>query len=121
MTRDSGTQSLRGLKTLVIVLGILVVLGTALVIGVVVKRMMVSTGGPAEQTVGQAASRPSGFEAPGEKPFATKLPGATGSHIAGITGAGGMVAIWVADDAGGRVIFVNPRDGRIAGSATLGR
>lgn len=115
VTRDSGTQSLRGLKALVIVLGILVVAGTALVIGVVIKRMMVSTGGPAQQTSATpVAATPSG------QPFTAVLPGGAGNRVAGVAAANGMIAIWVANDAGGKVVFIDPRTGRIAGTAAPG-
>ena len=107
--REAGAQNLRGLKALVIGLGILVVLGTALVIGVAVKRIVAPehTARPAAAVAPPAASRP----------FATELPGGAGGAIAGVAAAGGMVAIWLHDGQGGAVVFVDPRTGRIAGTA----
>ncbi|HQT75018.1 MAG TPA: hypothetical protein PLX84_13870, partial [Acidiphilium sp.] len=52
--REAGPQNLRGLKALVIGLGILIVLGTALVIGVVVKRLIAP--GPAAAPAAAAVS-----------------------------------------------------------------
>lgn len=106
----SGAVNLRGLKALVIGLGILVVLGTALVIGVAVKRLLVSTAPEARP----AAHPP----VPGSAPFATTLPK---GRIAGIAAANGMVAIRLRDGAGGKVVFVDPRTGAVAGTATSSR
>ncbi|MDD2860282.1 MAG: DUF6476 family protein [Acidiphilium sp.] len=107
-TRDSrkGTPDLRGLKALVIGLGVLILLGTALVIGVVVKRFMESTG-HAPVSIASGA------------PFATVLPGGSGSKIAGIAGAGGEVAVWIDDGKGGRIDFIDPRSGAVLGSARV--
>lgn len=110
MAREAGAQNLRGLKALVIGLGILIVLGTALVIGVVVKRLI--TGG---ETPGHSRTSAAAMAAP----FAAVLPGGAGADIAGITSANGLVAIWVHRPAGGTVVFVDPRTGHIAGTATL--
>jgi hypothetical protein len=99
------------LKALVIGLGVLIVLGTALVIGVVVKRFMESTGGsPAATTVLPAAPATS-------VPFNTVLPGGEGGKIAGVAASGGAVAVWVRDDKGGRIDFIDPRTGALLGTA----
>ena len=115
--QGSGTQDLRGLKALVIGLGVLIVLGTALVIGVVVKRVVESTTKPAEV--------PSVLPAPGPThgivPFATTLPAAQGASIGGIAASGGRVAIWIKTGHGGRIVFVDPRSGKVAGTVTLAR
>ncbi|MHB1304105.1 MAG: hypothetical protein ACYCZB_11635 [Acidiphilium sp.] len=114
MMQASGAVNLRGLKALVIGLGILVVLGTALVIGVAVKRLLVSTAPEAHQAAHLAANPP----VPGSAPFATTLPK---GRIAGIAAANGMVAIRLRDGAGGKVVFVDPRTGAVAGTAAPSR
>jgi hypothetical protein len=100
----------RGLKALVIGMGVLIVLGTALVIGVVVKRMVESTASP-----GTAATQPAAV--PGAAPFRTVLPAAAGASITGLAASGGVIAIWVHDDKGGRVDFIDPHTGTVLGSA----
>lgn len=112
-TRDSrnGTPDLRGLKALVIGLGVLIVLGTALVIGVVVKRFMESTGTQA------IAARPGPATVPRQAPFTTTLPGTSGGRIAGVAAADGVIAIWVRDDKGGRIDFIDPHTGAVVGTA----
>jgi hypothetical protein len=82
-------------------LGLLVVLGTALVIGVVIKRMYA---GPA------AASTVADTPVPGA--VAALLPG--GSHIAGLAGAGGAFAVWVSGADGDKVFLIDPRTGRLS-------
>ena len=87
-------------------LGVLIVLGTALVIGVVVKRAVESTAKPA-------------FGAPAG--FATALPAGPGASIGGIAASGGTVAIWIKTGHGDRVVFLDPRTGAVAGTVTLAR
>lgn len=95
-------------------LGVLIVLGTALVIGVVVKRIVESTHTP----VGAASTTPPRPSAvPGDAPFNTILPGGAGAKIAGVTAADGIVAVWLRDDKGGRIDFIDPRSGALVGSA----
>ncbi len=114
--RDSRNLApdVRGLKALVIGLGVLIVLGTALVIGVVIKRIVESTHTPI-----QAASPtpPIPSAVPGDAPFTTVLPGAAGAKIAGVTASGGIVAVWLRDDKGGRIDFIDPHSGALLGSA----
>jgi hypothetical protein len=95
-------NDLRGLKALVGILGVLIILGTALVIGVVIHRIY---GKPAAATPGtiQGASvalAPSSLLARGE-------------HISGIAGAGGELAIWVTGPAGDKVLLLDPATGKI--------
>lgn len=114
-----GSPNLRGLKALVIGLGLLVVLGTALVIGVVVKRFMESTAPntPIPTATHALAPTPRGASAP---IFHTTLPAGAGARIGGVAPADGSIAIWVRDAAGGKIILINPHTGTIAGTVTLG-
>lgn len=109
--RDSRQHDLKGLKALVIGLGVLIVVGTALVIGVVIKRVVESTTRPAPS----AATQP--LAVPSVAPFAATLPGGAGAKIGGVAAAGGTVAIWLRDGKGGRIVFIDPHDGKILGTA----
>ena len=97
-------NDLRGLKALVVVLGVLVVLGTALVIGIVIHRLYDKPATPAPAMI------------PGVTPALPAAPNllAHGEHITGIAGAGGAVAIWVSGPAGDRILLLDPGTGKLA-------
>ncbi|HEX7390450.1 MAG TPA: hypothetical protein VF286_10080 [Acidiphilium sp.] len=105
------------MKVLVAGLGVLIVLGTALVIGVVVKRAFKSTATSSTATSGPVAHIPG---EPAPLPFSTALSAGAGAAIGGIAASGGRVAIWVRTGQGGKVVFVDPEDGAVAGTVTLG-
>ncbi len=89
------------MKALVGFLGVLIVIGTAVVIGVVIKRIYGTSPVAASITSsipGVAASVPVTALAPGE-------------HIAGIAGAGGEFAVWVNGAGGDRLLLLNPQTG----------
>jgi hypothetical protein len=93
---------LRGLKILVVGMGVLIVLGTALVIGVVVHRMTA----PHAQAV-QIAAPVEG---------ASAIAGAAlakGEHISAIAAAGPDLAIWVSGPAGDRIMVLDPVTGAV--------
>lgn len=114
--RGAGAPNLRGLKALVIGLGVLIVLGTALVIGVVAKRLIVG-----HKTPHQAASMVKEARLSTKASFATALPGGANADIAGVAAAGGLFAVWMRNDAGGKVVFIDPRTGRVIGTAAPSR
>jgi hypothetical protein len=95
-------NDLRGLKALVGILGALVVLGTALVIGIVIQRLYAKP----------AASAPAAVAG-----GSIALPGANllgrGERIGGIAAAGGELAIWVSGPAGDRVLLLDPGTGKL--------
>jgi streptogramin lyase len=95
-------DNLRGLKALVIGMGVLIVLGTALVIGLVIKRLYGASGASA-------------------KPVAAmiQVPAPRGAVIGGVAAADGEVAVWVKDGAGGRIVLVDPKTNTISGTVTL--
>ncbi len=88
---------MRGLKALVAGLGLLVVLGTALVIGVVIKRIYASPAAPSMSAV------PAGV--------VSALP--AGSRIMGLAGAGGAFAVWVSGPGGDAVYLLDPATGAV--------
>jgi hypothetical protein len=101
MAVQARSDDLRGLKALVGILGALVVLGTALVIGVVIHRMYDKPAAAAPGII------------PGVSDAAPNVLG-QGEHIAAVAGAGGAFAIWVTGPAGDRVLLLDPATGRLA-------
>jgi hypothetical protein len=87
---------LRGLKILVAVMGVLIVFGTALVIGVVLHRMM------APHLAAVVAA-----------PVAAGAALGAGEHVGAIAAAGPDLAIWVSGPAGDRVLLLDPVTGRL--------
>ena len=101
--RDQSQGDLRGLKALVGIMGVLIILGTALVIGVVIHRIYARNGAP---------SMPAAvLTAPGAAASTAML--APGEHIAGIAAAGGDIAVWVSSPVGDRVLLIDPASGRV--------
>jgi streptogramin lyase len=90
-------KDLRALKALVVILGVLIILGTALVAGVIIHRIYASQAAPS-----MTAAAPL---------VAAALP--AGTHVAGIAAAGDEVAIWVTGAGGDRVFLLDPRSGRV--------
>ena len=85
-------------------MGVLIVLGTALVVGVVVRRIYVRPAAPS-----MPVAAPAGLPAPGPGPVV--LP--AGAHVAGIAAAGGVVAVWVSGPGGDRVLLIDPTSGAV--------
>ena len=101
--RDQPQLDLRVLKALVGGMGVLIVLGTALVVGIIIHRVYASYSGPPSM----AAIAPG---VPGSAVPAAGL--APGEHIAGIAAAGGDVAVWLNGPGGDRLLLVDPTSGR---------
>jgi hypothetical protein len=93
-------RDLRALKALVGFMGVLIVLGTALVIGVIIHRIYASAPAPSITGNAPAAMTPAVLPA--------------GAHIAGIAAAGDDVAIWTTGAAGDRLLLLNPRTGQLS-------
>jgi len=87
--------SVRALKVLVIVMGVLIVVGTVALVWVVVQR------------IGRVA------ESPVPREVSLQLP--QGSRIAGIAGNDHGLAIWVTGPQGDRVLLLDQRSGRVLG------
>jgi hypothetical protein len=88
------------LKALVGILGVLIVLGTALVIGVVIQRIY------ARPAAASMSAEPVGVAPAGAAP-------AGGERIAGIAGAGGYVAVWETGPDGDRILTIDPATGAV--------
>ncbi len=83
---------MRGLKALVGILGVLVVLGTALVIGVVIQRIYAK---PAAPSMSAIAAPPAG------------------EHVAAIAAAGNYVAVWETGPQGDKILTINLATGAV--------
>jgi hypothetical protein len=94
-----GGGSVRALKVLVVVMGVLIVLGTVALAWVIVQRVATPGGG--------------GGGAPWT--LVPDLP--EGARVAGIAPVeGGALAVWITGDPqGDRLIVVDPRRGRVLG------
>jgi len=102
----------------VAVLGVLIVLGTALVVGVVIHRIYARTAEPSNVSGPAEPSNVSG-------PAAVSAMGAVapavlgkGEHVAGMAAAGADVAVWVSGPAGDRVLLLDPRTGAVTVALT---
>jgi hypothetical protein len=100
---------LRGLKALVGILGVLIVLGTALVIGVIIHRLYAKPSAPSMAPALVPATVPA--EAVALPAIANRLP--AGDYIKAIAAAGADLAIWVGGPEGDKVLLVNPVTGSI--------
>ncbi len=101
--QDQPRQDLRALKALVGVMGVLIVLGTALVIGVVIHRLYARNG---------VASNVAVATVPVPSAVTGSVRLGQGDKIAGIAGAGGDVAVWVNGPAGDRLLLIDPASGQ---------
>jgi len=105
-------QNLRGLKAAVGGMGLLIVIGTTVVVGTIIHRlyaresapppMVAALGVPAAPVVASTA---------GASPPADGVALPAGSHISGIASAGADVAVWVTGPAGDQLWLVNPQTG----------
>jgi hypothetical protein len=118
---------LRALKALVAVLGVLIVLGTALVVGVVIHRIYARTAepsnvaGPAEPSTYLGPAEPSNVSGPAAVSAMGAVAPAVlgkGEHVAGMAAAGADVAVWVSGPAGDRVLLLDPRTGAVTVALT---
>jgi len=117
---DGRAQDLRGLKLLVGSLGALVVLGTALVIGVIIHRLYAKPSAPSMAAAAPASAAPAaGAPAAGAPAAAiSSLPTLTnrlpaGDAIKSIAAAGADLAIWVTGPAGDQILLLDPATGQL--------
>ena len=93
---------MRAVKIATIVMGVLIVLGTTVILVTIVKRTM------------------SGPAAP-EKAFAAVLDEPVGTGIAGIAASGDRLAVHLHGGGTDRVVLINPSSGAIVGRIGLAR
>jgi hypothetical protein len=96
--------SVRALKILVSVMGVLIVVATVALVVLVIQRS-----GRAVQGIAAGASTELALQQP------------AGSRIGGIVALEGQLAVWVERPDGGRVLLLDPRTLRQTGEVRLGR
>jgi len=89
------------LKALVGIMGVLIVLGTAVVAGTIVHRVYANAQRP--------SMAPAAVPLPDDGASPVALP--AGAHIAGIAAAGGDVAVWVSGPGGDQLWLLDPQTG----------
>jgi hypothetical protein len=96
------TAALRAVKIAVVVMGVVIIAGVAMVVGVIISRIYAKP--PAPSMILPA-------------PASSLLPAATlnpGEHIAGLASAGGQFAVWVNGPAGDRLLLLNAETGAVS-------
>ena len=103
-------QNLRGLKAAVGGMGVIIVIGTTVVVGTIIHRLYARISAPPPIAAPLAV--------PGAPVAAAWAPPPTGnaalpagSHISGIAPAGPDVAVWVSGPGGDQLWLVNPETG----------
>ena len=98
----AGGDGMRAVKIATIAMGVLILLGTTIILVTIVKRTM------------------SGPAAP-EKPFAALLDEPAGTAIAGIASAGDRLALHLHGGGEDRVVLINPASGVVVGRIGISR
>lgn len=89
-------------------MGVLIVLGTAVVVGTIIHRLYARVSAPPPLAAAPLALPAAPAEAAME---GVRLQ--PGEHIAGIAGAGADVAVWVTGPAGARLLLLDPARGEV--------
>jgi hypothetical protein len=100
-------SGMRALKVLTIVMGVMILVGTGVLVVVIAHRVASPTSGGAT-----IAGRP---------PLALTLDEPAGTRIAGIAAIGDRLAIQLQGGGSDRVVLVDPHSGAIAGRIMLAR
>lgn len=105
-------SGMRALKVLTIVMGVLIVVGTGVLIAVIAHRVT----SPAP-----SGAAPNGTPSVGGTPLALLLDEPAGTHIAGIAAVGDRLAVQLQGGGADRVVLVDPRFGVVTGRIALAR
>jgi hypothetical protein len=94
-------NGMRALKVLTVVMGVMILVGTAVLVAVIIHRA--SSGPAASASVALVLNEPAG------------------TRIAGIAAAGDRLALQLQGGGADRVVLVDPRSGVVVGRIMLGR
>ncbi|MGI4798147.1 MAG: hypothetical protein ACRYG8_29705 [Janthinobacterium lividum] len=108
---------MRGLMTAVIGMGILIAVGTTVLVVLLVQRMSAAPAPIASAAVTAPATTAGNAADPG----AAMLDEPAGTHIAGVSLAGERLAVQLAGGGPDRVAIVDMRTGRVVARAALAR
>jgi hypothetical protein len=127
-------DGMRALKIATIAMGVLIVLGTTVILVTIVKRTMLGSPpgsgltGSGLAGSGPRASGPAGSDAAvvgsagsPEKPFAALLDEPVGTMIAGIAAVHDRLAVQLHGGGVDRVVLIDPVSGAVVGRVTLAR
>lgn len=123
---------MRALKVLVVVMGVLIIVGTATLIAVIAHRMAAPAAGPGAHGTTASADTAVPSAAPPAvpsatppaaapvAPFARLLDEPDGTRISGMTAAGDRLAVALQGGGPDRIVLIDPRDGHVAGRLRIG-
>ena len=100
------------MKALVGIMGVLIIIGTTVVVGTVIHRLYARFNAPPMPVAPLAAPAPAAM-APVAAAPAVAGALAPGEHVAGIASAGADVAVWVSGPKGDRVLLLDPATGAV--------
>lgn len=103
-------QNLRGLKALVGIMAVLIIIGTTVVVGTLIRRFYAKTTPAPTTTALINASNTADIES--SLPTASTLTLPQGLQIEGITAIDHQLAIWVRGPVGDKIIILNPQTGQ---------
>ncbi len=99
------------MKAAVGVMGVLIIIGTTVVVGTIIHRIYVKFSAPSTPVAMASVPAPLG-SVPAAMPAGTLAQLAPGEHIAGIASAGAALAVWVNGPNGDRLLLLNPVTGQ---------
>jgi hypothetical protein len=108
---------MRALKVLTIVMGVMIVVGTGVLVAVIAHRIASPSPAAVQITGGPIAGGPIA----GGAPLALVLDEPAGTRIAGIAAAGDRLAVQLQGGGADRVVLVDPRSGAVVGRIALAR
>lgn len=110
---------MRGLKLLVGGMGVLIIIGSTVVVGTVIHRLYARFSGPSTPPPASAAAPPPGnvgmalpSNAVAQAPAVAVSGLEPGEHISGIAAAGPDVAVWINGPKGDRLLLLDPLTGK---------
>jgi hypothetical protein len=114
---------MRAIKIATIAMGVLIVLGTTVILVTIVKRTMLGPMGSGPPGSAAPGSGPPGSGATGVagKPFAAVLDEPAGTGIAGIAQVHERLAVLLRGGGTDRVLLIDPLTGAVLGKVSLAR